>query len=96
MEPKLIKLDIQKGYPMLLKFDKSTINFVHTGEVNIGDSLAIGYRVFKIDSIAEQREARGDHQVPATFYSCNVTIVQDLTPAPKAKVETPKTPAQNG
>lgn len=79
----MLKLDSNKGYPMLLKKSGTTINFVHTEKVNIGDELTLSYATMKVDEIVEERPAKGNHDVPATFYSVKVIVTSDARPVKK-------------
>lgn len=79
----MLKLDSTKGYPMLLKKAGTTINFVHTEKINVGDELTISYKVMKVEEIVEERQVKGNHDVPTTFYSVKVIITQDVTPVKK-------------
>ncbi len=42
-----------------------------------------GTKVMKVEEIVEERPAKVNHDVPATFYSVKVIITQDVTPVKK-------------
>lgn len=79
----MLRLDSIKGYPMLLKKSGTTINFVHTEKVNIGDELTLRYATMKVDEIVEERPTKGNHDVQATFYSIKVIVTSGAKPVKK-------------
>ena len=86
--PVLHKLNLKRGYPMCLSVHPTTnvVRMVSLEEVPVlvGHLVEWEFKTLKIERITEQRPARGGHDMPATYYELECSVVSEIN-APNQK-----------
>lgn len=69
-------LNSTRGYPMAQTVNGNRVTLVSNCEINVGDELTYRLLKYKVESINEQREPKGEHETGCIFYDLQCVIIK--------------------